>query len=67
MPRKKKPSAPKLLVRTALITQEIDDALTEEAANRSWGKSKLIRKILIDWMNFFREQQRKLKIPKQDR
>lgn len=66
MPRKKS-RAPKLLVRSVLITQEIEDALVEEATNRSWGKSKLIRKILSEWLSYFREAQRKIKIPKEDR
>jgi len=51
---KRKSRKPPLLVRTALITQEIDDALNEEAAAREWGKSKLIRSILEQWLNYWR-------------
>lgn len=67
MPAKRRSKKPQLLVRTTLITQEIDDALNEEAASRSWGKSKLIRYILTNWLNFYLAQQRKIKVPAADR
>lgn len=57
MARRKKKDP--LLVRTTLITQEIDDALNEECANREWGKSKLIRYVLEQWLNFFKANKRK--------
>lgn len=53
MPRRKSKKPP-LLVRSVLIPQEIDDALNEEAAVRQWGKSKLIRAILEQWLAFWR-------------
>lgn len=67
MPFKKKRKKPELYVRSILITAEIDNALTEEAANRSWGKSKLVRSILVDWLNYWRAGKRKTRLPKIDR
>ena len=67
MPPKRRAKKPPLLVRTTLITQEIDDALNEEAENRGWGKSKLIRYVLQQWLNFFREQKRKVPTPEIDK
>lgn len=66
LPFKKKIRKPKLLIRSILISKEIDDALVEEATNRSWGKSKLIREILVNWLAFYRAGQRKIKVPKMD-
>ena len=63
---KRKPKKEKLMVRSVLVTEEIDAALTTEATTRGWGKSKLMRRILIDWVNYWRESQRKIKIPKVD-
>lgn len=51
---KRKSKKPPLFVRSVLVSQDIDDALNEEAANKQWGKSKLIRHILESWLHYWR-------------
>jgi hypothetical protein len=67
MPRKPKTKAPKLLPRSMLVTEEMDNALNTEAANRGWGKTKLVRMILVAWLEHWRATKRPIRLPDIDK
>ena len=56
---KRKSKKPPLVATTTLLTQEIVDALHEEAETRQWGKSKLIRSILESWLAYWRADRKR--------